>query len=79
MFQIVQLCLQVPLGRLLLETDAPEGRPRLGEPYESRLKGVKSQSGSDGEGLNHPVNIRFVLSGSKVRIHKPQACDRQYI
>ena len=52
--------MQVPLERLLLETDAPDGKPRLGQPYKEKLRGLPTQSQGDDDGLNHPVNIRSV-------------------
>lgn len=53
-------CLQVPLKRLLLETDAPDGKPRLGEPYQQKLFSFQRQDKSNEKELNHPTNIRCV-------------------
>lgn len=52
---------KIPLERLLLETDAPDGRPRLGDPYQERLLNVQSQDGTENQELNHPANIRVML------------------
>lgn len=52
--------LQIPLERLLLETDAPDGKPWLGEPYQRKLVDLQAQNNSPEQGLNHPVNIRCV-------------------
>jgi Tat protein secretion system quality control protein TatD with DNase activity len=55
---------QVPLDRLLLETDAPDGLPRLPEDQSSRLicpvacPATSDDDGSPREELNHPGNIR---------------------
>lgn len=54
------LCLQVPLERLLLETDAPDGKPHLGEPYQQNLLSFQGQGDSNQHDLNHPANIRCV-------------------
>lgn len=48
----------MPLDRLLLETDAPDGKPRLGQPYKEKLRELPTHRQQDDEGLNHPVNIR---------------------
>ncbi len=55
---LMMTALQIPLERLLLETDAPDGRPRLGSPYQERLLNIQSQGGAADEELNHPANIR---------------------
>ena len=55
---LMMTALQIPLERLLLETDAPDGRPRLGDPYQERLLNVQSQDGTKDQELNHPANIR---------------------
>ena len=55
-------CLQIPLARLLLETDAPDGKPRLGEPYHEKLVGLEAQNDLTEQDLNHPANIRCVLT-----------------
>ncbi|KAL0020598.1 hypothetical protein WJX77_009472 [Trebouxia sp. C0004] len=52
---------KIPLERLLLETDAPDGRPRLGDPYQERLLNLQSQDGTEDQELNHPANIRVML------------------
>ncbi|KAL3627662.1 hypothetical protein CASFOL_029025 [Castilleja foliolosa] len=44
----------VPVDRILLETDAPDARPRTVDPDESVL--------SSSETVNHPANIRHVLA-----------------
>lgn len=49
---------QVPLNRLLLETDAPDGRPRLGEPYDDKLLDIGQEQGENCAQLNCPANIR---------------------
>ena len=53
-------CLQIPLRQLLLETDAPDGKPRLDEPYQANLIDLQSHSKSSEQDLNHPANIRCV-------------------
>ena len=53
-------CLQIPLELLLLETDAPDGKPRLDEPYQANLVHLQTQSKSSEQDLNHPANIRCV-------------------
>lgn len=50
--------MQIPLDRLLLETDAPDGRPRLGEPYQERLLSTADKQEDDQNVSNHPANIR---------------------
>ena len=58
--------MQIPLYRLLLETDAPDGKPRLGEPYQERMHSVASERGGEEENsLNHPAKIR---SANKLRL-----------
>ena len=51
-------CFQISLERLLLETDAPDGKPRLGEPYQEKLIDLEAQNDSTEQDLNHPANIR---------------------
>lgn len=53
--------LQIPLERLLLETDAPDGKPRLGDPYQEKLVYLQAQNNATEQDLNHPVNIRCVF------------------
>ncbi|VFQ89012.1 unnamed protein product [Cuscuta campestris] len=48
----------VPLERILLETDAPDGFPTLCNSLEDAL--VLTEEGSE-ERLNHPANIKAVL------------------
>ena len=50
--------MQIPLDRLLLETDAPDGRPRLGEPYDRNLVDLEEEGDESKGQLNHPANIR---------------------
>ena len=58
--------MQIPLDRLLLETDAPDGKPRLDEPYKQRMHSVVSEGGNEEQNsLNHPANIR---SADKLRL-----------
>ncbi|KAL3138174.1 hypothetical protein ABBQ38_005399 [Trebouxia sp. C0009 RCD-2024] len=52
---------RVPLKRLLLETDAPDGKPRLGEPYQQKLFSFQRQDKSNEKELNHPTNISVML------------------
>lgn len=52
--------MQVPLNRLLLETDAPDGRPQLGAAYQDKLFSVQQQDSTEDQELNHPANIRHV-------------------
>ena len=63
--------LQIPLERLLLETDAPDGRPRLGDPYQERLLNVQSQDGTENQELNHPANIRQAAITVCQKLHMP--------
>ena len=56
-------CLQISLERLLLETDAPDGKPRLGDPYQEKLVDLVAQNDSTEQDLNHPANIRYVHTG----------------
>ena len=52
--------MQVPLDRLLLETDSPDGLLPLQKRETSTPKTV-SVNGSDGdEALNSPANVRCV-------------------
>lgn len=54
--------MQIPLDRLLLETDAPDGRPSLNEPYSTRLHSMaEAPQGAEQSKSNHPANIRYVL------------------
>lgn len=52
---------RVPLERLLLETDAPDGKPHLGEPYQQNLLSFQGQGDSNQHDLNHPANISVML------------------
>lgn len=52
---------KVPLNRLLLETDAPDGRPQLGAAYQDKLFSVQQQDSTEDQELNHPANIRVML------------------
>eukprot|EP00884_Botryococcus_braunii_P022384 jgi/Botrbrau1/882/Bobra.0167s0007.1 len=52
---------QVPLDRLLLETDSPDGLPKLSEEEQKRLPRDSWCSELYQQGLNQPSNIRFVL------------------
>ena len=54
------LCKQVPLDRLLLETDSPDGLAPLQrrQPSDDDLTLAE---GPDGDLLNHPANIRCLL------------------
>jgi Tat protein secretion system quality control protein TatD with DNase activity len=57
----MRTAVQIPLERLLLETDAPDGRPRLGDvwgTYQEQLLNFQSQDGTEDQELNHPANIR---------------------
>ncbi|CAA0826573.1 TatD related DNase [Striga hermonthica] len=47
----------VPMDRILLETDAPDARPKSG----GSLFLVEEGEGTEEESLNHPGNIRSVL------------------
>lgn len=72
-------CLQVPLNRLLLETDAPDGKPRLGEPYQQKLFSIQGQTNSNEQELNHPANIRCVHCCTKCCMSTGQnATDADY-
>lgn len=55
----METAMQVPLDRLLLETDAPDGRPRLEDQDQHKLWSVHSEHGPDDQQLNHPANIRY--------------------
>lgn len=60
--------MQIPLDRLLLETDAPDGRPRLDEPYQQRLHSLADDPDPNEQNrANHPANIRY--SKSCMRLH----------
>lgn len=49
---------QVPPERLLLETDAPDGLPKLASPDMVRQLKQGSPSNANGEASNHPSNLR---------------------
>jgi Tat protein secretion system quality control protein TatD with DNase activity len=68
---LLMTALQIPLERLLLETDAPDGRPRLGDPYQERLLNVQSQDGTEDPELNHPANIRQAAITVCQKLHMP--------
>ena len=52
---------QVPLDRLLLETDSPDGLPAL-QRRQGLAQGLVTAAGTDGNGcLNHPANLRCAL------------------
>ena len=61
-------CLQISLERLLLETDAPDGKPRLGDPYQEKLVDLVAQNNSTEQDMNHPANIRYVHTGLMCRM-----------
>ena len=56
--QLIGAAAQVPLDRLLLETDSPDGLPALQRRQTSEQE-ILTVHGSDGdEAGNHPANIR---------------------
>ena len=54
--ETVLLCWQIPDERLLLETDAPDGRPKADEEQLADLKAAEDDSST----MNHPANIRYL-------------------
>ncbi|CAK0745558.1 hypothetical protein CVIRNUC_001628 [Coccomyxa viridis] len=53
---------QIPLARLLLETDSPDGMPPLQKRHSSE-QALHLAGGSDGMACqNHPANVRAVLA-----------------
>jgi Tat protein secretion system quality control protein TatD with DNase activity len=50
--------LKIPLERLLLETDAPDGKPHSMGDLEMDLADPSPDSARK---LNHPANIRFAF------------------
>lgn len=68
---LMMTALQIPLERLLLETDAPDGRPCFGDPYQQRLLNVQSQDGTEDQELNHPANIRQAAITVCQKLHMP--------
>lgn len=63
---------QIPLARLLLETDSPDGMPPLQKRHSSE-QALHLAGGSDGMACqNHPANVRYTmqhLNGSMLHMH----------
>ena len=71
--------LQVPLARLLLETDSPDGLPPL-EKRQSSKQALHPAGGSDASvRQNHPANVRYnmqPLDGSMQHMHSMNVHSR---
>ena len=54
--------MQIPLDRLLLETDAPDGVPKADDLVQvPQSPAVDAKDASSPQQLNHPANIRHAI------------------